>query len=218
MPDAGELHAYTLNRPDVQAAQALWRSAEQSARAEARSRRPMLTAIATAEGDGPSPSEEPDEWMAWAGLRLSLPVLAPDIGAAVESRRAEEDLQAALYTETVRLALLDIRETYVERVHAEKRWQAAQEEVAQFRASFESAERQFEQGLEPVTVLEKSRLNWLHSDERRLRLHALALQSHIALLRACGGPGLYPILGSEIGEYPQRVTEIPRQARDDRKR
>jgi hypothetical protein len=29
--------------------------------------------------------------------------------------------------------------------------------------------------------------------------------------------GVYPVLGSETGEYPQCAAEIPRQARDDRK-
>jgi len=190
LPDAEALHAHAVNRPDVQAAHALWRGAEESTRAEARDRMPTLEAIATAEGDGPSPTEEPDEWIAWAGIRLSLPVLAPRIGAAQESRRAEEEVQRALYSEAVRLALLDIRESYVERVHAEQRWQAALEESMQLKASFESAERQFKQGLEPVTVLEKARLRWLDADERRVRLHALTLRRHIALLRACGGVGL----------------------------
>jgi len=190
LPDAEALHAYALNRPDVQAAHALWRGAEESTQAEARDRMPTLEAIATAEGDGPSPTEEPDEWVAWAGIRLSLPVLAPRIGAEQESRHAEEDVQSAHYNESVRLALLDIRERYVERIHAEQRWKAALEESTQLKASFESAERQFEQGLEPVTVPERARLRWLEADERRVRLHALTLRRHIALLRACGGVGL----------------------------
>jgi len=189
-PRTEELHAYALNRPDVQAAQALWRGAEQSARAQARNRLPSLSAIATAEGDMPSPADEPEEWVAWAGLRLSLPVLAPKTGAAVESGRAEEDMHAALYRESVRLALFDIRARYVERVHGEKRWRAGREEAMQLKTSFESVQRQFEQGLEPVSVLERSRLRWLAAEERRLRLHALVLQRHIALLRACGGPEL----------------------------
>ncbi|MDP6630651.1 MAG: TolC family protein [Kiritimatiellia bacterium] len=189
VPDGSALHTYVLSRPDVQAADAIWRGAEQSTQAEARDRRPVLTAIASVEGEGPSPTENPDEWMAWAGIRLSLPVLAPKAGAALRSRRAEEDVKAALYNETVRLGLLDIREAFVKRVHAEKRWQAAKQEAMQLRASLESAERQYEQGLESITVRENARLRWLHADERRLRLHALALQRHIALVRACGGPG-----------------------------
>ena len=54
----------------------------------------MLSIVGAAEGSGPSPVEEPEEWMAWAGVRLSLPE------AGVESVNTEL-LQALPYLVTI---------------------------------------------------------------------------------------------------------------------
>ena len=188
LPDSDALHAYAVKRPDVQAAHALRMRAEHETKAAVRNQWPSLQAVARAEGDGPSPVDKPEEWVAWAGARLSLPLLVPDGSAAVELRRGETDARAALYEEAVRLALLDIRETFVKRRHAEKRWQASIDEATQFKGALDSVSRRFDQGLVPVTTLETARRAWLQADERRRELHAAALQRHIAFVRACGGP------------------------------
>jgi len=195
LPGGDVLHAYALKRPDVQAAHALRLQAEQTTKAAVRGRLPSVEVVAMADGDGPSPVGEPEEWVAWAGARLSLPLLAPDRSAAVELRRSETDVRTALYEDAVRLALLDIRESFVKRLHAEKRWLASIDEAAQLKDALDSVNRRFNQGLIPVTTLETARLAWLRADERRRELHAAALQRHIAFARACGGPGV-PRVGS----------------------
>ncbi len=187
LPDGDTLHAYALKRPDVQAAHALRMQAEQKTKSAVRNRLPSLEAVAMAEGDGPSPVDEPEEWVAWAGARLSLPLTAPGRSAAVELRRGETDVRTALYEETVRRALLDIREAFVKRVHSEKRWRASIDEAAQLKDALDSVNRRFDQGLVPVTTLETARLAWLRADELRRELHAAALQRHVAFVRACGG-------------------------------
>ncbi|MDP6523907.1 MAG: TolC family protein [Kiritimatiellia bacterium] len=188
VPETTELHTLALKRPDVQAARALWQSAQQRTKAAKRSRLPTVEALVKAEGDGPSPVEEPEEWIAWAGIRLSLPVLAPENSATTEKRRGEEDAQAALYKETARLALLDIRKAFVARAHVEQQWLAAKQEANQLKAKLDSVTRRFDQGLVPVATREAAHLTWLGAEELRISLHTLALQRHIALLKACGGP------------------------------
>ena len=188
VPETMELHTLALKRPDVQAAGALWHSTQQRTKAAKRSRLPTVEAVVKAEGDGPSPVEEPEEWIAWAGVRLSLPVLAPETSATTEKRRGEEDVQAALYEETARLALLDIRRAFVARVHVEQQWLAAKQEAHQLKAKLDSVTRRFDQGLVSLATREAAHLSWLGAEERRIGLHTLSLQRHIALLQACGGP------------------------------
>lgn len=188
VPREQDLHAAVLRRPDVQAASALSQGAEREAVADARKRLPTLALVATAEGDGPSPVEEPEEWLAWAGVRLSLPVLSPGRKADAEERRERAAEQAALYDETVRLALLDVREAYVRRRHSAQRWHAARREAGQLKRRLGSVTRQHEEGLVAVPALEQAREEWLVADERARQLLAATLQHHIALVRASGGP------------------------------
>lgn len=188
VPGVVDLHTLVLNRPDVQATRAIWLGARQRTKASERNNRPTLEMLAEAKGDGPSPIEEPEEWIAWAGIRLSLPVLAPGKRTEIEIRRMEEEGDAALYEETVRLALMDIRKAFVARIHAEEQWLAAKQEVEKTGAKLDSVTRQFQQGLVSMLTQETARLNWIDAEERCITAHALVLQRHVALLRACGGP------------------------------
>jgi multidrug efflux system outer membrane protein len=187
LPDPATLHARVLRRPDVHASHALWVKAQELTKQANRARLPSLSAVGMAEGDGPSPVEEPEEWVAWAGIRLSLPVLSPQRASAATVQREETKVRAALYDEAVKLALFELRDAYVAGLHAEKRLSAAVAEAARFRMALESATRQFEKGLVPVLTVETARLAWLDAEERRLKLRAAVLERHIDLLRASGG-------------------------------
>jgi outer membrane protein TolC len=187
-PPETAIHAYAVNRPDVLAAHALWQAAGEGARGAARNRLPTVSAIVTAEGEGPSPVDEPEAWTAWAGVRLSLPVLAPGRSAQVNIRREEAHIQEALFEETVALAIRDIRQAYARRLHAEQAWRAAQVSADRLRESFESFKRQFEQGRVPVPTVERAKLDWLASEEAMRVRYAEVLLRQVDLVRACGGP------------------------------
>ena len=148
----------------------------------------VLIAVASAGGEGPSPIEEPDEWSAWAGVRLSLPLWAPRRGAVAVYKRQEADEEAARYRDTVRVALRNIRQAYARRLHAEAAWRDAKAEADRQRARFDSAQRQFDQGLIALPPFEQARLVWLQADERVKALHAGTLRRHVELVKACGGP------------------------------
>ncbi|MEM7396543.1 MAG: TolC family protein, partial [Verrucomicrobiota bacterium] len=68
------LHEQTLRRPDVAAAYASWAQADHAAAAASRARRPSISIEAAATGEGPSPIHNPEEWIAWAGVKLTLPL------------------------------------------------------------------------------------------------------------------------------------------------
>jgi len=190
VPKQDRLHVYAVNRPDVTAANADRRSADRRSAAAARGRLPTMAAVVSAEGTGPSPVDEPDEWMAWAGVRVTLPVLAPGTAAGTDVGRAAADHAAAQLDDAVRLALLDVRRAYAQRVHAEREWQAARARAAELKAALASVERQRERGLLSVPEVAEARLAWLAADEKARMLHARTLQHHISLVRACGGPGI----------------------------
>jgi outer membrane protein TolC len=187
-PEARTLYTLALRRPDVQAAYAVAMEADREASSASRSRLPELAAVALARGEGPSPAEEPEEWIAWAGVRLSLPVLAPAADAAAAVARDRSEGRAALYDEAVKAALAEIRDAYIHRLHTENRRVARQAEAARLRERLDSLGRQHEQGLIAVPEVERARQRWLRAEERSRALHAAVLQAHAALARACGGP------------------------------
>jgi outer membrane protein TolC len=184
----GNLHGLAVNRPDVQAAYAVWRGAASSAESAVRSRLPTVAAVVTGTLNGPSPVEDPDEWLAWAGARLSLPVLAPHSSAKAEEARGEAGVRAALYHDAVRRALLQLRESYEQRVHADRRRREAQSASESLKARFESEQRRFRQGLVTVPAVEEARLAWLDANDQALALYAATLERHIEFVRAAGGP------------------------------
>jgi len=188
VPPDTAIHAYAVKRPDVRAAHALWQAAGEKARGAARERLPTVSAIVTAEGEGPSLVDEPESWTAWAGVRLSLPLLAPGRAAKARVEREQANLQEALFEETATLAIRDIRQAYARRVHAERAWRAAQVSADRLRERLESIKRQFEEGRVPVPHRERARLDWLAADETARIRYADVLLGQIDLVRACGGP------------------------------
>ncbi len=187
-PQEGELHAYAIRRPDVRSAYAAWWEARRTASATARDREPSVTAIASAEGQGPSPVEDPEGWTAWAGVRLSLPVLAPERAAATRVARSQTRVSESLYNDAISRAVLDLQESYARRVRAERSWQTAREAAELLKTQLTSAEQRLEKGLAALPDVERARLLWLSAEEQSLALRARTLQEHLSLLRACGGP------------------------------
>lgn len=187
-PKQDRLHAYVVNRPDVTVANSLLQSAEHRATAASRSRLPTVAAVASAEGTGPSPIDEPEEWTAWAGVRVTLPVLAPGTTAEVAMERARTNRAEAELADAIRLALFEVRRAYVQRVHAEREWHSARARADELEASLTSVERRREQGLVSIAEVAQARLAWLAADEKARILHAEVLRFHLSLIRACGGP------------------------------
>jgi len=187
-PPEGELHSYAVLRPDVRGAYAAWQEAGRAASATARDRRPIVTAIASAEGEGPSPVEDPEGWTAWAGVRLSLPVLAPGRAASTRVARSRTLVSESLYNDAVSRAVLDLQESYARRVRAERSWRAAREAADLLKTRLGSTEQRLEKGLAARPEVERARTLWLAAEEQALALQARTLQEHLSLLRACGGP------------------------------
>jgi outer membrane protein TolC len=187
-PLESDLHAYAVNRPDVQAAHALWQETALRGKASARDRLPTVAAVAMAESEGPSPADDPEEWTAWAGARLTLPLLSPGRKAASEIGQRKSRLQEALFEDTTALAIRDLQRAYARRTHAERKWDSATVSAKNLKARFESAHRQHAQGRIPVADLEISRLAWLDAAEKEVTSYSELLRSHIDLVRACGGP------------------------------
>jgi len=187
-PPVGSLHAYAVLRPDVRAAYAAWQEAGRAATAAARDRGPIVQAIASAEGESPSPVEDPADWTAWAGVRLSLPVLAPERVAKMRIARAQTRVGESLYEDAVSRAVLDLRESYARRVRTEGRWRAARASADLLKTGFASETRRFDRGLASRPDVEEARLSWLAGEEEALALQARTLQEHLSLLRACGRP------------------------------
>ncbi len=188
-PAESDLHAYAVNRPDVQAAHSLWQESALRSRATARDRLPTVSAVAMAEGDGPSPADDPESWTAWAGARLTLPLLSPNRKAAVEIGRTKTRLQEALFEDTTALAVRDLQQAYARRIHAERKWDAAAVSARKMKERFASAKRQHDNGRISLADLEKARLAWLTAAEGETVAYSELLRSHIDLVRACGGPG-----------------------------
>ncbi len=187
-PAEDTLHTYALQRPDVRAAYAAWQEADRALIATARERTPAVTAIASAEGRGPSPVDNAEEWTAWAGIRLSLPVLAPERTADTRMARAQSQLAESIYQDAVSRALLDLRESYARRLRTEQSWQKARNAADLLRTRWTTMEQRHEKGLAALPAVENARLSWLTAEEQALALHAKTLQAHLSLVRACGGP------------------------------
>lgn len=188
VPPKQNLHTTTLQRPDIRAAYAMVEGANHQLTASKRSRLPELSIMSQLEAETPSPVEEPEEWLAWAGVRLSLPILSPDRGAATNLSEARLQQQNAILDDTMQLALLDLRETYAKRQHAESQWQAASQRLTRVQKQFESIQRKFQEGLISVLTREQARIQWYTAQEQERRQLTTTLQQHIALIRAHGGP------------------------------
>jgi outer membrane protein TolC len=187
LPPADHLHRTVAARPDVQAAAALARAAERTALAAARERLPQVTAMGVGEGAGPSPIEDPEEWEAWAGIQLSLPLLSPGRRAASKAAKAEANRQGTLYDDTLRRALMAVRIAYTERVHAEERWEAGRRKADRLKSRLDAVERQYRHGLVDRAELARTQRAWLDAKIDALRLFTTAFQAHLSLIREQGG-------------------------------
>lgn len=188
VPPASQLHATARQRPEVQAAYAMLEGLQSEAVASRRNRLPELSLVSVVEGDTPSPVEEPEDWIAWAGVRLSLPLLSPERGANTKVSEARLQQQKAVFEDTLNIALLDLRDSYTKRTYAEAQWHTAQERANRMRQRFESNDRKHKKGLISVLILEQARIAWLSAQEQERKKLATTLQQHIALVRAHGGP------------------------------
>jgi outer membrane protein TolC len=156
--------------------------------ASQRSRLPEISLISRLEADTPSPVEEPEEWIAWAGMRLSVPVLSPNQNANTQETAQRLTQQKALLDDTINTALLAVRDSYTKRKYAETQWIAARERTQRMHEQLNSHERIFQSGMQSVLQVEQARIEWLMFKEHTHRSFATTLQHHIALVHAQGGP------------------------------
>lgn len=189
LPPPEALHEQAMNRPDVQAARATWDQAIHHADASRKTRRPTLSAVAAARGEGPSPVEDPDEWTAWAGLQLAIPLWVPEDKARADRDREQVGFEEALYQDAIRSALQDLRQTYARCRHGEKIWAMASDETVRIRDRLNTTQRKLDQGLIMQVDLETARNQWLAATDQERRARAALLRHHIDLARAGGGPG-----------------------------
>ena len=144
--------------------------------------------MASVDGKGPSPVESPDEWMAWAGVRLELPLWNPGRKAEAEKAAEQSGAEAALYRDSVTAALTDLQRAYARRERRERIWKWAEAESDRMRENLDTARRRHEQGLVLPDRLEEARENSLAADLRALALRAAVMRDHVDLVRAGGGP------------------------------
>ncbi|MBT3194788.1 MAG: TolC family protein [Verrucomicrobia bacterium] len=204
LPSDDTLHAYAINRPDVQAAHALWRAAHHKAGSATRGRLPSIAAVAAAQGEAPSLTQDPDSWTAWAAARITLPLMAPGRRASAKLERERSGLQEALFNDTTQLALQELQQTYRNCTHATAAWRSAEAGAEAMQQSFESAQRRFEAGTIPLPLLEEARLAWLRADETMRMRYADLLHRHISLTKACGGP----LPQHDISSQPSGQTHL----------
>ncbi|HMP75500.1 MAG TPA: TolC family protein [Kiritimatiellia bacterium] len=188
LPSLPELSGANLHvrRPDVVRAHADWQAARGEATQASRDRLPSLALVVSAAGEGASASS-PDEWSAWAGPVVSLPLWQPRLRANAAGAMAGVSAAEAEWTAVALRAVLEIDNAWAERRRAAEMigHMAARRDA--LRAEEESLARRREAGLIEETDWREGRA--AHAEAARAHAVWLAngLRQHAALIAALGG-------------------------------
>ena len=185
LPDMSGTNLH-VRRPDVIRAHADWQAARGEAAQAARDRLPSLALVVSAAGEGASASSM-DEWSAWAGPVVSLPLWQPRRGANASGAAAEMSAAEAEWTAVALRAVLEIDTAWAERRHAAEMTGHMAARRDALRAEEESLARQREAGLIEETEWREARS--AHAEAARAHAVWLAngLRQHAALIAALGG-------------------------------
>ncbi len=184
-PDLTRTNLY-LARPDVTRAHHLWRAAEGDAVSSARDRLPSLSLVVAAAGEGED-TGDPEQWEAWAGPVLSIPLWEPRRGAEARSARAGVTAAEAEFLSVSRRAVKEIDAAWIARQHAAAMTAHMEDRYNALAAAATTAERKREAGLIQESDLRSVRMTAREAAIARDRWHAAGLTSHINLMGAMGG-------------------------------
>lgn len=185
MPDliSANLH---LARPDVVAAYQSWQAARGESLSASRGRLPSLALVASAAAEGDDPSD-PEEWSAWAGPMLTVPLWEPKRGSHARSAAAQAEAAAAAFESASLRAMQEIDAARSDRTRSEAMIGHMKEREHQLAAEEESAQRKREAGLVQDAELRHTRIDRAAAARDATAWTHAALRAHLTLIAALGG-------------------------------
>jgi outer membrane protein TolC len=185
MPEFAQTNMY-LARPDVVAAYQAWQAAEGGARSAARDRLPSLALVASAAGEGDG-STNPEEWEAWAGPVLTVPLWEPRRGSRARGAEAGADDAEAMFEAVSLRAMQEIDAAWANRTRSESMIDHMAERVAQLAAEEASMARQRDAGLVDDAEVRMARIERAAAARGWSAWRAAGLRHHVTLVGALGG-------------------------------
>ena len=185
MPDLTGTNLY-LARPDIVAAYQSWQAAEGESRSAARDRLPTLALVASAAAEGDDPSD-PEEWSAWAGPMLSIPLWEPKRGSHARGAAAEAMAAGAAFESASLRALQEIDSARSDRIRSEAMIDHMKERERLLAAEEEAAQRKRVAGLVQDSELRHTRIERAAAARDATAWTHAALRAHLTLIGALGG-------------------------------
>ncbi len=185
MPDLTSTNLH-LARPDIVAAYQSWQAARGEARSAARDRLPSLALVASAAAEGDDPSD-PEEWSAWAGPVLTIPLWEPKRGSHAREAAAGAGVAGAAFESASLRAVREIAAARADRARSDAMIEHMKERELLLAAEEESAQRKRDAGLVQDAELRHARIARAAAARDASAWTHAALRAHLTLISALGG-------------------------------
>lgn len=181
------LNELISSHPSVLAAEARVRSAFQLQQAASLDLLPSFQINLLASGGQRSLAERFRVWTAKAGPSLNIPIYDPSRIANLKARRADANIAAAQYRQTVLTILEEVDSARINLASRRSQLAAAKRETQALVNSRKNADEQFHAGLiSQIGYLDTER-QWLEAKRSQAALHQAMLEAQINLLISTGG-------------------------------
>ena len=185
VPDMTGTNLY-LSRPDIVAAYQAWQAAQGESRSAAQSRLPSLALVASAAGEGDNPAD-PEEWSAWVGSVLTVPLWEPKRTSRARGAAADASAAEAMFESASLRAIREIATARADRQRSEAMIEHMSERERLLAAEESSLERKRTAGIVQDADLRMARMTRAAAARDASMWIQVGLRNHIDLIGALGG-------------------------------
>lgn len=189
-PDLSQTNLHLL-RPDVVRAHQKLLAATGDREAARRQRLPTLSLVVSAAGEGQDTGGM-ENWSAWAGPVVSIPLWEPELGARSRAASARSEAAEAEWISVSLRAIQEIDTAWVQRRNARDMIEHMEERYNALRRIAASAGRKREAGLIRDAEHQRAIIDMTAAVIDRIQWQAAGLRAHIDLLAALGGRAAAP--------------------------